>query len=160
MPKCTLRYAHTRVRCSECNCTKIMHALYFRIFWQSRIQIGCIMHILYECHVFLCFRSSLFDKNIEAEIPGQSRHSRALAKCPMLFGHPWSANMCSSGIHGQPTCYKIRFSTSLFWVGKTHLYMFRMTFSHMGKYVFRVLFWKLFYAYIYLEIQAPPHPRL
>ena len=39
-------YAHARVMCSECNCTKIMHACYFRVFWVSSIQIGCSMRVL------------------------------------------------------------------------------------------------------------------
>ena len=25
-------YAHARIRCSECNCTKTMHVRYFRVF--------------------------------------------------------------------------------------------------------------------------------
>ena len=29
---CILRYANARIRCSEYNCTKIMHARYFGIF--------------------------------------------------------------------------------------------------------------------------------
>ena len=48
--KCTLRYAHVRVMCLECNCTKIMQACYFRVFWVSSIQIGCSMRVVYvEC---------------------------------------------------------------------------------------------------------------
>ena len=31
--ECSLRYAHARVMCSECNCTKIMQARYFRVFF-------------------------------------------------------------------------------------------------------------------------------
>ena len=45
--ECTLRYVHMCVRCSECNCTKLMHVPYFRV---SSIQIGYIMRIVYtEC---------------------------------------------------------------------------------------------------------------
>ena len=50
-------YAHTRVKCSECNCTKIMHVHYFRAFWVSSIQIDCSsMRVrsvpgLYESHI-------------------------------------------------------------------------------------------------------------
>ena len=40
-------FAHTRERGSECNCTKIMHACYFHVFWESWIHIGCSMRILY-----------------------------------------------------------------------------------------------------------------
>ena len=53
--KSTLRDAHSRSRkhcatCLECNCTKIMHARYFRIFWVSWIKIGCSMRVVYaEC---------------------------------------------------------------------------------------------------------------
>ena len=36
-------YAHAPVRCSECNCTKIMHARYFCVFWVSSMQICCTM---------------------------------------------------------------------------------------------------------------------
>ena len=32
---------------AECNCTKIMHARYFRVFWVSSIQIGCSVRIKY-----------------------------------------------------------------------------------------------------------------
>ena len=46
--QCTLHYAHAHVRCSECNCTIIMHAPYFRIFWVSWIHIGCSMRRVYE----------------------------------------------------------------------------------------------------------------
>ena len=43
-------YTHTRVRCLECNWTKIMHARYFRVFWVLSIQIGYSMCIVYaEC---------------------------------------------------------------------------------------------------------------
>ena len=46
----TLRFAHARVMCSECNCTKIMHARYFRVLWVLSIQIGCSMRVVYaEC---------------------------------------------------------------------------------------------------------------
>ena len=39
-----------RIRCSECNYTKIMHARYFRVFCVSWIQIGCSMRVVYaEC---------------------------------------------------------------------------------------------------------------
>ena len=45
-----MNYSSVRVRCSECNCTKIMHARYFRVFWVSLIQIGCRMCVVYaEC---------------------------------------------------------------------------------------------------------------
>ena len=37
-------YAHARVRCAECNCTKIMHARYFRVFWVSWILPFRIRH--------------------------------------------------------------------------------------------------------------------
>ena len=54
--KCSLRYAHARVMCSECSCTKIMHARFFRLIWVSSIQIGCSMHVLYaECMNVKCF---------------------------------------------------------------------------------------------------------
>ena len=40
----------TRLRCSKCSRTKIMHAHYFSIFWVSSIQIGCSMRVVYwEC---------------------------------------------------------------------------------------------------------------
>ena len=43
-------YATLRVRCLECNDTKIMHACYFCVFWVSSIQIGCSMRVVYaEC---------------------------------------------------------------------------------------------------------------
>ena len=38
---------HECIRCSECNCTKIMHACYFLVFWVSLIQIGCSMCFVY-----------------------------------------------------------------------------------------------------------------
>ena len=47
---CTTRYSRMRVTWSECNCTKIMYACYFRIFWVFWIQIRCSMCIVYaEC---------------------------------------------------------------------------------------------------------------
>ena len=42
-----LRYTHMHVRCSECNCTKIMHTCYFCVFWVSWVQIGCSMCAVY-----------------------------------------------------------------------------------------------------------------
>ena len=40
----------TRTRCSKCNCTKIKHACYFRVFCVSWIYIGCGMRVVYaEC---------------------------------------------------------------------------------------------------------------
>ena len=46
--ECTLRYAHADVMCSECNCTKIIHARYFHVFWVSSIQISCSVRGVYE----------------------------------------------------------------------------------------------------------------
>ena len=46
-----VRDTHTRMqrgRCLEYNCTKIMHARYFRVFWVSSIQIGHYMCVVYE----------------------------------------------------------------------------------------------------------------
>ena len=42
------------VRCSECNCTEIMHARHFHIFWVFSIQIW-LLHVRNVCRVYeLC----------------------------------------------------------------------------------------------------------
>ena len=43
--ECILHYVC--VRCSECNCTNIIDACYFCLFWVSWIQIGCSLCVLY-----------------------------------------------------------------------------------------------------------------
>ena len=41
--------------CSECNCTKIMHACYYHIFWVAWIWIGCSMCVVYAEFMNICY---------------------------------------------------------------------------------------------------------
>ena len=45
--ECTIHHRYTHVMCSECKCMKIMHAVYFHVFWVSWVQIGCSMRLVY-----------------------------------------------------------------------------------------------------------------
>ena len=50
-------------RCPECNCTKIIYANYFHLFWVTSIQIGCSMHVVYteyEYSMNSCELTSLY----------------------------------------------------------------------------------------------------
>ena len=97
--ECILRYAHTRVRCSECSCTKIMHkrdACLVRVFLVFSIQAGCkyvgsVLRV-YECvwscvYQFLSFHFCLSSlKNSFMRSPRRRLPERQVSDMPKRYG--------------------------------------------------------------------------